>query len=155
MPKLVSTVAAFALGAAGGAWASVLVRRVRNREAPPPASVGGPLDEVNAAFHDSYGDARRNAELGGPILLVLADALVLYRGERRDELRFSPRVFHVIKSVAHGAVALFTELHELGDTPLEGAPKARLASTGLRTVPVRITVSFRISDLMFEPGIKR
>ncbi len=37
----------------------------------------------------------------------------------------------------------------------EAMSKARLESTGLRTEPVRMTVSFRISVLMFEPGSRR
>ncbi len=49
-----------------------------------------------------------------------------------------------------------SRLSDLGsgrDDEAEATSLARLASTGVRTLPVRITVSFKIPDLMLEPGM--
>lgn len=41
------------------------------------------------------------------MFVVLSDDLIVFRGAHRECYSFSPRAFHVIKSVAHAPVALF------------------------------------------------
>jgi hypothetical protein len=84
-------------------------------EPPPRAQLASPLDDVNDAFHDSYGQARDRAQLDGPVFVLLSDTLIVFqRGERRA-LSFTPRAFHVIKSVSHAPIAIHTALHRLAD----------------------------------------
>lgn len=89
-------------------------------------TVSPPLDAINDAFHDSYDRARGAAISDGPVFVVLADSLVLFRGGRREELRFTPPLFHAIKSVAHAPLAAYAALSKLGDAPLDGAARDRL-----------------------------
>jgi hypothetical protein len=71
------------------------------------ARVGTPLDDVNDGFHESYDQARAEAKLDAPVFVICADVLTVFRGKKRQDHPFSPRIFHVIKSVAHAPVALF------------------------------------------------
>ena len=65
------------------------------------------LDGVNDAFHDAYAAARRKHEAAAPVLVLLADELVIRcRGERRAHV-VRPPAFHAIKSVSHAPVALY------------------------------------------------
>lgn len=91
-----------------------------------PARVNGPLDDVNDAFHGLYDAARADAQLDGPVFVLLADTLVVYQRGRRTALSFTPRMFHVIKSAAHGPIALYAALHRLVDQALDGPAQARL-----------------------------
>lgn len=69
------------------------------------------LDAVNDAFHEGYDRARSVEERKGAVLVVLADDLVvILRDGRRRTYPLTPRLFHVIKSVAHVPVALFTAI---------------------------------------------
>jgi hypothetical protein len=68
---------------------------------------------VNDRFHESYDGAREEAKLDGPVFVVLADELVVFRRHERRELAITPRIFHVIKSVAHAPVALYAALHRV------------------------------------------
>ncbi len=138
---------AFLLGALTGALAAVGVRRAlgAGRGAPPPARVGPALDDVNDAFHASYEGARARAERDAPVFIVLADELVLVRRGERQSFSFSPRLFHVIKSAAHGPVAIYASLHRLGDAALD--PPGRR-----RAVALRAKVAAGLAALAREPG---
>jgi hypothetical protein len=120
------------VGTGVGAAAMLALRRVLRvpPPAPPPTPVGGPLDGVNEHFHDAYDEARRGAQHDVPVLIVLADAIILFRDGARSEVTFTPRAFHVIKSIAHAPVAIFAMLHgrELDprDGALDGAAAGRL-----------------------------
>jgi hypothetical protein len=112
---------------------------------PPRARVSPAFDGVNDAFHASYEDARGQNELEAPVFVVLADELVLVRRGQRQAFSFSPRLFHVIKSAAHGPVALYASLYRLGDAPL--GPRERAGVTALRG-----TLAGGLSSLEREPG---
>lgn len=76
----------------------------------PPVSRA--LDAVNDAFHEIYDRKRALEERKGAVLVVLADELVvILRDGTRRTLPLTPRLFHVIKSVAHVPVALFAAMH--------------------------------------------
>lgn len=76
--------------------------------APAVTSTTPPLDELNERFHAAYGREREAAHSEGPVFVVVADQLILFRAEERHAFSFSPRAFHVIKSVAHVPVLLYT-----------------------------------------------
>ena len=83
--------------------------------------VSAALDAVNDAFHERYDRARAVEERKGAVLVFLADDLVvILRDGTRRTLPVTPRLFHVIKSVAHVPVALFAALHRAkNEAPLE------------------------------------
>ena len=72
-----------------------------------PQRVGNALDDVNDGFHESFDHARDEARSLAPVFVVCADVLTVFRGTERQDHPFSPRFFHVIKSVAHAPIALF------------------------------------------------
>lgn len=85
----------------------------------PPVSRA--LDAVNDAFHESYDRKRALEERKGAVLVVLADELVvILRDGTRRTFPLTPRLFHVIKSVAHVPVALFAAMHRApSEAPLK------------------------------------
>lgn len=102
------------------------IGRILHPGAPALPTVGGPLDGVNEGFHGAYDDARGSAEVDAPVFVVVADALVVFhRGDRR-ELPITPRLFHVIKSVAHAPVALFAAMHPSRGRALEASARTRI-----------------------------
>ncbi len=72
--------------------------------------LGGALDPINERFHADYARARDEAELEGPVLVLLGDELTLLRpSEAKPRVfPFSPRVFHVLKVISHVPVTAFT-----------------------------------------------
>lgn len=136
----------FFLGVLTGALAALGVRRAfGERDGPPRARVGPALDGMNDDFHASYEGARERTELDAPVFVVLADELVLVRRGRRQAFSFSPRLFHVIKSAAHGPVALYASLYHLGDAPLGPPARARVAA-------LRGKIAGALSSIDGEPG---
>ena len=100
-------------------------------DTPKSPEVGGPLDEVNTAFHDAYDEATGESLEAGPIIVVLADSLVVYdHGERREHT-FTPRLFHVIKSMAHAPLGIYAALHRFVGRPLPAPVLDRMR--GLKT----------------------
>jgi hypothetical protein len=97
--------------------------RARPRRTAPDiaAADGGALDAINGTFHSSYDEARHTVTHDCPVFVVIADELVMFRRGQRTAWSFSPRAFHIIKSVAHGPVALYA----LYQRP-EGASAERL-----------------------------
>ncbi len=118
------------------------------RERAPFPALGGPPDSVNQHFHDAYDAARAGAAEDGPVLVVLADSLIVFRGEGRSEVTFTPRLFHVVKSVAHAPIALFAALHRRGREPLDAATRARLESLRAELTRTREGLDARV-----EPGL--
>ncbi|MEO5727002.1 MAG: hypothetical protein ABI134_10340 [Byssovorax sp.] len=99
----------------------------RPRTDPPArAEVGGPLDGINDDFHNNYEAARTQARHEVPVFVVLADDLLLFHQGRRATWSFSPRGFHVIKSVAHAPVALYAAFERSDGAALDSAQVARL-----------------------------
>lgn len=80
---------------------------------PPP--IGGPLDDVNGAFHERYDDARTQAEVDAPVFVLCGDDLtVFHRGGERS-VAVTPRVFHALKSIAHAPIAAFVAAGRASD----------------------------------------
>lgn len=124
----------FALGALTGAAAAALIARRVLRSAPPgPTPVGRAFDQVNAGFHEHYGEAKQMRAEDEPVFLVMGDELVLVRRGERHAATFTPRLFHVIKSVVHGPIALYALLHRHGEDAIDAAAHSRLASLRDRT----------------------
>lgn len=71
------------------------------------------LGRVNEAFHGSYDDQRAVAERD-PILVVLADDLVLFREKRRSTFHITPPEVTAAKAIAHAPVALWLLLQRPG-----------------------------------------
>jgi hypothetical protein len=89
------------------------------RALSPREPVRGELEAVNDAFHRVYGEKSSSAELEAPVMVVLADTLVVHhRGERR-QAALRNESFDVLKSVAHLPVAAYAALHE---PAADGAP---------------------------------
>lgn len=82
---------------------------------PDPPRIGGPFDDVNDAFHRHYDEARRGSETQLPVLVVLADELIRFRGDEQRTFPITPREFHAIKSVAHLPLAVCGVLYTSGD----------------------------------------
>ena len=125
-PPLVRRASLLAAATAGAAVA-LLSQRFGRKAAPSGARVEGPLDSVNDAFHDAYDGARDEAEADAPVFVVLADALIVHRRGERNSTTFSPRSFHVVKSVAHAPVAIYALLHRGAGRAFDDAAAARLA----------------------------
>ena len=78
--------------------------------APERPSVERNLDGINEDFHAQYGEATAHVQYEFPVFVLLAESLVVFHAGQRQAFSFSPRAFHVIKSVAHAPVALFVAL---------------------------------------------
>lgn len=114
-------------------------------EAPAIPRIGGPLDEVNDAFHDAYAAVQEDASEDAPVLVVLADDLICFRRGGRTDLTFTPRSFHVLKSVSHGPVAAFMALRGGKIDALDSSTRASLAALRERLGEAR-------DDLEREPA---
>src|SRR5262245_57272469 len=64
--------------------------------APRAAPAADPLTTLNETFRAAY---RRNKEAtlarGGPVILMEGDIMVLKRGDQRQEVQYTPAVYHV------------------------------------------------------------
>ena len=105
-----------------------------------------PLDLVNQSFHRGYDHARREAEEDGPVLMVLADKLVLRYGERRVELAVTPDVYHALKAAAHGPVAVYALLHRQLAGTLDGRVSGRLTGLSRRLAAALVSARSEIPD---------
>ncbi len=97
--------------------------------APPAASTAAsdPLLELNLAFRAAY--TRHRAETlatAGPVIVVSGDDLVLINEGRRTQVRFSPDLYHVLKTYSHVPLALHVILVGRTDQPLDDAALAAL-----------------------------
>lgn len=98
-------------------------------ETPPERpKVGSALDEANDAFHDTYDRACADEKEGAPVIVVLADDLVVFRRGQRSQVHVTPRIFHVIKAAAHVPVALFSAAYR-DDAEALGRLRAHVAAS--------------------------
>ena len=74
-------------------------------------------EQVNEAFHGAYGTARRQTEREPPILVVLAEELVLVTEGDQTNVVCSPPAFHLVKAVAHAPLAVFILLSQTSERP--------------------------------------
>jgi hypothetical protein len=90
---------------------NVLAEPSRQRtDSERDAAIAGPLAEVNEHFHACYEATRSLAEERGPVLILLAESLVLHSPAGRRALAVRPRSYEVIKAVTHAPVGLFALL---------------------------------------------
>lgn len=84
------------------------------------------LATVNDQFHAAYDGARSRATYAGPLIVLLADLLVVcHRGKRR-QYTYTPSAFHAIKAVTHIPVAIYAALQELNSRAGSAARRKRL-----------------------------
>jgi len=90
---------------------------------PLPAPAGGPADPLaalNGEFRTIYAKARAAAlARTGPVLWVSGDQLVLLRGKERTEADIVPPLYHRLKAVSHGPLAVYLLLSAHGDGKLD------------------------------------
>jgi len=113
---------------------------------PTPPRIGGPLDHVNDAFHGAYAAVQGDASEDGPVLVVLADALICFRGGERVEVPFTPRRFHVLKSVSHAPVTAFMALRGGELEALDASKRAELVALRERLVEVNGDLDREVDD---------
>ncbi len=126
-----------------GAAASLALVARRWFGRPRATARGEPgADELNDAFHASYDEARKNAELEGPVFVLLADTLIVFRDERRRERRFTRSEYHLIKAAAHAPVALFAAMFDAPDGPLDARTRTTLVA--IRQAAQRSAAGFEL-----------
>lgn len=92
---------------------------MKGEQTPPWPPVGGPLDDVNADFHDSYAQARSSVATSDPVLVLIDHELIVAWKGTQERVSVTPRVFHVLKSIAHGPIAIYAAMRgEAGDAQL-------------------------------------
>lgn len=77
------------------------------------------FDDVNQRFHEAYDAARVATGERTAVLVVLQDSMILRRGDERFEIVVTPPLYHVIKSVAHAPLTLFSLLHRRPAGPVD------------------------------------
>lgn len=90
------------------------------------------LEAVDQTFHEAYATGRRHASRMPPVVVVLADVLVLVSDERQHNVPLSPPGYHVVKAVAHAPLGAFLVARGRGDETDEArltALEERLAGT--------------------------
>ncbi len=108
--------------------------------------IGGPLDDVNDAFHGAYAVVQGDASKDAPVLVVLADVLICFCGGQRTDVPFTPRSFHVLKSISHGPVAAFLALRGGSLDVLDGPSGAALSALRQRLVHACSALEREIDD---------
>lgn len=75
------------------------------------------LEQLNSAFRQAYVQAKADAlARSGAVLLVSGDRLLLFRHDVQvDEAVIRPALYHRLKEVAHGPLALFLVLEAPGE----------------------------------------
>ncbi|MEI9936428.1 MAG: hypothetical protein WDO69_04315 [Pseudomonadota bacterium] len=86
------------------------------------------LDAADQVFHEAYDEARADAELQAPLLIVLADELALHVRRERRSFPFSHPPFHTAKVAAHVAVALYSLTGDAGSDEMAPETVLRLES---------------------------
>ncbi len=80
------------------------------------------LDELDLAFRAAYAQHRATVlASAGPVIIVSGDDLVLLHEGRRTQVRFSPAIYHTLKSYSHAPLALHVMLVSRTDQPLDDA----------------------------------
>ena len=103
------------------------------------------LDAANLIFHEAYGARRDDASAEVPVLVLLADQLVVQQGAERRSVPFSCPAFSSAKSAAHIAVALFaTTCH--GE--FDAAARARLDGLLGRAVEAEVALAQGARDAL-------
>ena len=77
-------------------------------------------------FRVVYEDARVEEARAAPILVLLADRLVVCHGQTETSHAVTSAAFHLIKRAAHCPVAMFAELYLVPDAPFDVAVARRL-----------------------------
>ena len=109
------------------------------------------LDDLNTTFHGLYDGACGHRQLAAPVVVVLADSLVVFREGQRTERSFRSSSFHGVKSAVHVPIAVFSALASSEDRrpqrPLEPGvrpvldalrSRASAACESLQLLPVEV-----------------
>ncbi len=87
------------------------------------------LVDLNQAALGAYQQGRKTLfELTSPIIVVAGDELVLRRGGAETRERFTPPVYHQLKSIAHLALGIHGAVRPSMGQPVDQALRDRLAS---------------------------
>jgi hypothetical protein len=84
-----------------------------NNEGEPGESAGSDspvLEDLNTTFHGLYDGACGHRKLAAPVIVVLADSLIVFREGQRTERSFRSSSFHDVKSAVHVPIAVFSAL---------------------------------------------
>jgi len=90
----------------------------------PPRGVqpaaADPFEALDLDFRALYARGRAaTLDRLGPVIVVERDKLILRHAGRRIEATVIPPLYHRLKAVAHGPLALYVALAPLGDAPLD------------------------------------
>lgn len=107
------------------------------------------LEQANATFHEAYDNTRDDARRVVPVLVVLADSLVLRNRDQREAVDFSPELFHVIKSVVHVPLAAYVATLGAAPTPAL-AERARAARASVATRRDDAQIIQRLLEILDE-----
>ncbi len=87
------------------------------------------LVDLNQAALGAYHQGRQTLfELTSPIIVVAGDELVLRRGGAETRERFTPPLYHQLKSIAHLALGIHGAVRPSMGQPVDQALRDRLAS---------------------------
>jgi hypothetical protein len=103
-------------------------------------------EAANLRFHETYDGAREGESLAVPVLVVLADELVLVHRGDRVSISFTPHAFRIIKSVAHVAVCLFTKAYGIADARLDETSARMLSQLDRETESFQAAVPTSFAD---------
>lgn len=93
---------------------------VENTVETPTESQAVSLDELDLAFRAAYAQHRATVlAAAGPVIIVSGDDLVLLHEGRRTQVRFSPAIYHTLKSYSHAPLALHVMLVGRTDQALD------------------------------------
>lgn len=99
---------------------SVLNAVAPGASSSPEAAPVDPLAELDLAFRAAYAQHRATVlAAAGPVILVSGDDLVLLNEGRRTQVRFSPAIYHTLKSYSHVPLALHVMLVVRTDQALD------------------------------------
>ena len=90
------------------------------------------LDRLNAAFRDTYREAKAR-QVAGTVIVLNGDRALLMRGNViQTEAEIRPYLYHRLKAVDHVALALYLQLLATNEGPLAAPDRVRW--TGLRAL---------------------
>lgn len=87
--------------------AGVAIGQATATQGPQTQPASDPLVTLNNAFRSVYRHTMQETLAhGGPVILAVGDNLVLRRGSSRQEVPYTPLLYHLVKDLAHTPLAL-------------------------------------------------
>jgi hypothetical protein len=90
------------------------------------------FEQLNRAFREAHARGRAQVlEQSSPVILVDLETLVLIRNGQRTEAKVVPPLYHRLKAVAHGPLAVYLTLSNVGSEKIEDSkiPEIRQVRT--------------------------